>query len=142
MVPIWISNIPVYDELYPNALREVSEGISGCIYSVDVPEEQVLPFKNIPCARLSVQPLPVSGCMDVENAYKLLLRYEKQGKLIVNRYEAQSERYLNFYYGMILDYISEKEMYLNPNCSYARFVREKFPFVWEQYLESLQGSFH
>lgn len=135
-------NIPIYDELYPNALHEVSEGISGCIYCVDVSEEQVLPFKNIPCARLSVQPLPVSDCMDVANAYELLLRYEKQGKLIVNRYETLSERYLNFYYGMILDYISKKEMYLNPNCSYARFVREKFPFVWEQYLESLQGSFH
>lgn len=24
--------IPVYNELYPNALREASEGVSGCIY--------------------------------------------------------------------------------------------------------------
>lgn len=27
-------DIPVYHELYPNALREVSEGVSGYIYEV------------------------------------------------------------------------------------------------------------
>ena len=26
------SDIPVYHELYPEALRQVSEGVSGCIY--------------------------------------------------------------------------------------------------------------
>lgn len=135
-------NVPVYDELYPNGLIEVSDGISGCIYRVDVPEDQVLPFKNIPCARLSIQPLPVAGCIEVSNAYELLLDYERQGRLIINRYENMSEGYLKFYYNMILDYIKRKEMYRIPECSYARFVRQKFPFVWEAYLESLQGSFH
>lgn len=130
-------NVPVYDELYPNALREVSEGVSGCIYRVDIPEEQILPFKNIPCARVSVRPLPVSDRKDVANAYELLLNYEKQGKLIINRYDKMTEKHLNFYYRMILDYIRKKEMCLKPDCSYARFVKEKFPFVWEQYLESL-----
>ena len=135
-------NVPVYDELYPNGLPEVSEGISGCIYITDVPESQVLPFKNIPCARLSVQPIPVSGCIEVSNAHELLLEYERQGRLVINRYETLSERYLNFYYGMILDYIRKKEMYRTPECSYARFVRAKFPFVWERYIQGINGSFH
>lgn len=135
-------NTPVYDEIYPNGLIEVSQGVSGCIYIVDVPENEVLPFKNIPCARLSVQPLPVSGCIEVPNAYEQLLAYERQGRLIINRYETLSERYLNFYYGMILNYIKQKEMQRTPDCSYARFVREKFPFIWEQYIQSINGSFH
>lgn len=135
-------DVPVYDELYPHALQEVSEGVSGCIYQVDAPEKDVLPFQNIPCARVSVQPLSVSGYRNVDNAYKLLLDYEKRGKLVINRFETMTERHLNFYYGMIQDYIRKKEMYLIPDCSYARFVRSKFPFVWEAYLESLPGSFH
>ena len=28
------SDIPVYHELYPNALKEISEGVSGYIYEV------------------------------------------------------------------------------------------------------------
>ncbi len=42
----------MYFELYPNALREVSEGKMGSIYEVEADEKGVLPFKNIPCARL------------------------------------------------------------------------------------------
>ena len=43
---------PVYHELYPHALREVSEGVGGCIYAVEADESQVIPFPNIPVARL------------------------------------------------------------------------------------------
>lgn len=46
------SDIPVYHELYPNALREVAEGVSGYIDKVLAEENQVILFKNIPCARL------------------------------------------------------------------------------------------
>ncbi len=37
------SDIPVYHELYPNALREVSEDVSGYIYIVLAEEKQVIP---------------------------------------------------------------------------------------------------
>lgn len=41
------SMIPIYHELYPDALKEVSEGISGCIHEVEAEESQIIPFKNI-----------------------------------------------------------------------------------------------
>ena len=47
--------------------------------------------------------------------------------------EEKSEKELNWYYNKIFEYISEKEMIKTPDCSYAKFVREKFPFVWEKY---------
>ena len=56
------SNIPVYHELYPNALKEVSEGVSGYIYEVLAEENQVILFKNIPCARLATEPVKVTNC--------------------------------------------------------------------------------
>lgn len=46
------SDIPIYHELYPDALRQVSEGVSGYIYEVEADNSQVMPFKNIPCARM------------------------------------------------------------------------------------------
>lgn len=67
------SDIPVYHELYPDALRQVSEGISGYIYEVEADDSQVIPFKNIPCARLATKPIEVVRCTGIENAYELFL---------------------------------------------------------------------
>ena len=125
-------NVPVYDELYPDALREVSEGVRGWLYTVEVSEEDVLPFGDNPSARLSVKPLKVCGCIEVPDAYALLQEYIRLGKMGVGRYEDMTQKHLAFYYRMILDYMRRKQM--DPACSYARFVREKFPSVWEQFL--------
>ena len=127
------NGVPVYDELYPNALEEVSKGVKGYIYTAEIPEEDVLPFKNIPCARLGTKPEKVLNCIEVPDAHNLLMNYAKEGKLIVGKFEDKSKKELNWYYNKIFEYISEKEMIKTPNCSYAKFVRKKFPFVWEKY---------
>ena len=131
---------PIYEELYPNALREVSEGVRGCIYRVEATEEQVLPFQNIPCARLATAPMPVLSCTEVVDAYALLLDFEKQGKLAVRRFEEQTPARLEWWWRALRHYLREKRMLLTPDCSYARFVRAKFPWVWEQYAEEERRS--
>lgn len=130
--------IPVYNELYPNALREVSEGVSGCIYTVRVSENNVIPFKNIPCARLSTVPLTVSDQVIVSDAYSLFKEYERQGKVKIARYEDKSPRELEMFSKMIIDYMREKSMQNTPDCSYARFVRGKFPNVWKRFLNEVK----
>lgn len=127
---------PIYEELYPNALREVSDGVHGYIYELDVDESQVIPFKNIPCARLATKPVQITSCKEVENAYELLLNYERLGKLKVSRFEEKTETQLDWWWNEICSYIKEKDMIDSPNCSYARFVREKFPHVWDKYIKS------
>lgn len=62
------SQIPVYHELYPNALREVSEGVTGYLYKVAAKEDQILPFKNIPCARLATEPVEMIETPDCSYA--------------------------------------------------------------------------
>ncbi|MBQ7123537.1 MAG: hypothetical protein IJO01_02850 [Oscillospiraceae bacterium] len=122
-----------YDELYPDALREVSEGKSGCIYVVEADEKDVLPFKNIPCARLGTVPMKVKKCIEIQNCYEWFLEQEKLGKFRVRRYEDKSEKELLWWNSRILSYIDEKEMIRTPDCSYAKFVKKKFPKVWEDY---------
>lgn len=112
-------DVPVYDELYPDALREVSEGVCGSIYCCDVCEDRVLPFRDIPCARLSVQPVQVDSVVEVPDAYSLLKRYEAEGKLAISRFEEKSQRELEWYYGAIRSYMRRKQMHLMPECSYA-----------------------
>lgn len=127
------SNIPIYHELYPNALREVSEGVSGYIYEVEANDSQVIPFKNIPCARLATQPIEVSSCTKIENAYDLFMEYLEQGKMLLGRFEDKSEQQLKWWYASLVDYLKQKDMINNPECSYALFIKKKFPQVWEEY---------
>lgn len=122
-----------YDELYPDALREVSEGKSGCIYRVEADEKDILPFKNIPCARLATVPMKVVGCTEIKDCYEWFLEQEKLGVFEINRFEDKSEKEMQWWYKTILDYIDRKGMIETPDCSYAEFVRRKFPKVWEDY---------
>lgn len=87
------SDIPVYHELYPNALREVSEGVSGYIYEVHAEENQVISFKNISCARLATKPVEVTKFIRVGNAYALFMEYVEQGKMKVGHFEDKSEKH-------------------------------------------------
>lgn len=102
------SQIPVYHELYPNALKEVSEGVTGYIYEVAAKENQILPFKNIPCARLADEPVEMTDCVPVKNAYDLLLAYVKQGKLKISSYEDKSAQQLAWWRIRVVTYLTEK----------------------------------
>lgn len=132
------SDIPVYHELYPDALREVSENVTGYIYEVTAENNQVIPFKNIPCARLATEPVQVTDCIQVENAYDLLMAYVKQGKLKISRYEEKTQQQRAWWYTRVAEYLAEKNMIETPDCSYARFVKEKLPRAWEQYQNTIK----
>jgi hypothetical protein len=126
-------HIPQYDELYPNALKKACEGKTGFLYTVNANQEKLVPFKNIPGAWLSTIPLQVTDKKEIKDLYSWFIDCEKDGRLVVRRYEHQSRRLLEWYDNDILEYIREKRMIETPDCSYAKFVREKFPQVWQRY---------
>lgn len=128
-------NIPIYHELYPNALKEVSDGVAGYIYKVEADESQVIPFKNIPTARLATEPIEVADVKFIDNAYDYFLQNESKGLLKIGRFEDKSKQSLENWYNMIYEYIKEKNMMTTPDCLYAKFVQVKFPQVWEKYLK-------
>ena len=131
------TGVPVYHELYPGALKEVSDGVSGSIYIVDADEDSILPFKNIPVARLATQPVKVLKEIKVENAYDLFMQYVAEGKMKIGRFEDKTEKAIDNWHGMVLAYIREKDMIKTPDCYYALFVKEKFPSVWRQYEKEI-----
>ena len=132
------SDVPVYHELYPDALRQVSEGVKGCIYTVNAEEGQYIPFGKIPCARLGTVPLDVVSRTDVPDAYALLSGYIRDGRLKVSRYEDKTPEQLELWYSMTAAYMNEKNMIDTPDCSYAAFVREKLPQAWEKYMKMIK----
>lgn len=133
------SDIPVYHELYPDALKEVSAGVSGYIYEVRAKEGQVIPFKDIlgkdiPCARLATKPIEVAGCFKVNDAYDLFMEYVERGKMKIGYFHDKTEQELQWWYASLVTYLKEKNMIELPDCSYAMFIKDKFPQVWETYV--------
>lgn len=131
---------PVYYELYPNALKEVSKGKVGNIYEVEVAEKDVLPLKNIPCARLGTVPMKVIDYTYISDAYEWFMNEELENKLRIVRYGTMNKKQMNNWYRMIFDYIKSKDMIENPECSYAKFVQWKFPHVWDQYEKTIDTN--
>ncbi len=135
------SGTPIYHELYPNALKEVSQNRHGYIYEVNAEESKMIPFKNIPCARLATAPLTVCDCKEIPDAYVYFMECNSNGKLEIGKFEDKTESELNRWYKMIYDILKEKNMALTPDCSYAKFVQNKFPQVWQQYINKESSTF-
>lgn len=114
-----------------------SEGVSGYIYEVEADDSQVIPFKNILCARLATEPIEVVNSIRIENAYELFLKYIGQGKMRLGRFEDKTRQQLDWWYSALVDYLSEKDMINDPDCPYAMFIRKKLPQVWERYMRKV-----
>lgn len=126
----------VYHELWPGGLRETAEGRSGWIYEVEAEEGNLLPLSGNPKARLSADPLPVTGAEYVPDAYVWLLEAERQGRMVLRRYEQFSPEQLAWWYKSILAEAKKKCALAVPEQPFARLVREKFPQVWEELEKS------
>lgn len=122
-----------YHELYPNALREVSEGKKGCIYTVETSEKDVLPFKDMPCARLGTSAVLPVDCLRIDDCYQWLMEQKRQGTFVLKKYEEKSTEELENWHKMILQDITDKNMICVPGCAYAKFVKKKFPEIWSVY---------
>lgn len=112
------------DEYYPNALEDTYRGVSGYIYRIDqVPggEEQ----EDIPDAVVTGQPVPVSGCEFVPDAYEAILRAEREGLLLVRRYEEMPEGMLRW-----IDATIKREYEQSAGIpAYRHFLNDKFPEI-------------
>lgn len=125
----------VYHELYPHALQDVAEGKEGWLYVAEADEDNVQPFAAIPGAYLSTEDVPVQESIYIRDAYAQLLQYEKEGLLHISRFEEKSRQSVENWHAMLLAYLQEKRMKDKPECSYAQFIRKKFPQLWITYLE-------
>ncbi len=125
--------VPYYDELYPDALRKACEGKRGVIYEVDADPSSLIPFKNIPGAWLSTAALQVKDGLVIDDPHAWFMQCEREGKLLVRRYEQKTAADLALDDKITVRYLLEKHMITTPDCSYALFIKKMFPWVWERY---------
>ncbi|MGL4798822.1 MAG: hypothetical protein ACRCWY_05395 [Cellulosilyticaceae bacterium] len=114
----------VIDEYYPNATEDTYRGVAGYIYYADDVadyEEQ----KDIPFAVVAKSSVVVSGVEYIEDAYEEMLKLEKQGAIIIRRYENHSPEKLAWIEKVIRE---DYETYQDKQ-DYRVFLEGKFPFL-------------
>ena len=78
-------------EYYPNALESTYKGVSGYIYSAESIVDSGFEVK-IPDAATSSLPVPVIGAEFIPDAYEAILKAEKEGRIVIQRYEEMTEK--------------------------------------------------
>ena len=80
----------IYHELFDNCLSEFYNGVNGYIYicDADFETDENTEFPNIV---ISIIPVDIRDIDIVENAYERILQYERDGMMIINRYENRSD---------------------------------------------------
>ena len=88
------------EEYYPNATEETYKGVSGYIYQA-AECISAHAMADIPHAYISSEPLNVEGCEFIPDAYEALMKAEKEGLIVIKRYDELSEGTLRWLEKMI-----------------------------------------
>ena len=112
------------DEYYPNATRDTYQGVSGYIYAVS-DDAFCTPMEDIPFAFTSTEPVPVTSCELVPDAYEALLSAADAGQIVLTAYEQNSPKMLDWIEAAIRE---DYEKYRD-NPEYRFFLKTKFSFL-------------
>lgn len=78
-------------EYYPNAMIDTYKGVAGYIYRVEKIRTSDFAIQ-IPDAAVSEEPVDISGVEFVPDAYEAILQAERDGLLVIVRYEEMPDR--------------------------------------------------
>ena len=122
--------LPVYPEYYPDALADVYGGKRGYLYRCEDPGTLENPTA-ISQALVCREPLPVSGVEEILDMYRWFLLRQQAGNLRIIPFSRLSEKQLAYRDRMIKEEIALHCLKDRPETGYARFLRSRFPSLWE-----------
>ncbi len=82
------------EEYYPNATEDVYKGAAGWIYSVKEVDGEDLP--SIPFVVTTEKPVKVADVEYIPDAYDAIMEAVKEGKILLQRYEENSPKKLEW----------------------------------------------
>lgn len=127
-----------YTEVWRNAFAEIFSGKTGFIYCCEADDKTLLRFPTHQSLRLATDPVPVSRAEKIEDLHAWFLQREREGKIVIQRYESLLPDQLSLWHGMVLEELIANFSALEQNNPYTRFVQEKMPAVWERFLHEAQ----
>ena len=123
-----------YTEVWKNAFSEAFSGKSGYLYCCEGDDKQLLRFPTHRSLRLSADAVGVAHCERIDDLQDWFLQRERDGKLIIQRFESLAPAQLSLWHGMVLEELIFNFSGIELDNPYTRFVQEKMPAVWERFL--------
>ena len=82
--------IAYYEEVFPNQLKELYQGVSGYLYCIEKKDDfqPVVGREGMYCSHKEAN---IAKVIKIADVYEELLKYEAMGKFIVLRYNEQKE---------------------------------------------------
>lgn len=120
------NGIPVYNEYYPDALADVYKGKTGFLYEFESINGAENPT-GINCACVCEKPVPVERVIEIPDVFEALVECEKRGQLIIERYDNLNAEQKSGIEKMIKSEIESCDLNSNPDCSYTKFLKSRFP---------------
>lgn len=127
-----------YTEVWRNAFAEIFSGKTGFVYCCEADDKTLLRFPTHQSLRLATDPVPVSRAEKIEDLHAWFLQREREGKIVIQRYDSLLPDQLSLWHGMVLEELIANFSALEQNNAYTRFVQEKMPAVWERFLHEAQ----
>lgn len=122
--------LPVYPEYYPDALADVYRGKPGYLYRCEDPGALENPT-GISLALTADRPLPVLDVEEIPDMYHWFLRRQQAGELRILPFSLLTEKQQAYRDRMVREEIALYHLKDQPENSYARFLRSRFPHLWE-----------
>ena len=126
------SGIPVYNESFSGAWFEFYGDVMGCIYTCEA-DFEMSEGTRIKHAVISRTPVAVKEVDFIENAYERILSCEKDGLMVINRYENLTNEQKDKNKNMVMGAIKGLDL-LKGEHVLSGFVAEKFPGIWQEAL--------
>ncbi len=114
------------EEYYPNALEDTYKGVSGYIYTAEKVTDSGFPVQ-IPDAVTSSEPVLVTSCEFVQDAYEAILQAERDGLITILRYEEMPDKMKERNKKIIREEYEKAKVENHPE--YRHFIEGKFPFI-------------
>lgn len=115
-----------YDEYFENQLETIYAGQKGYVYQC----EGVYPkLEKMPWVYLSETEVAVTDCLEVPDLYELLLHYEQEGQLLVNRWLQVSEKQREVWENVVRRSLAKTDLTTPIGQEYAAYIKAHFPNI-------------
>jgi len=124
------------EEYFPNALEILYRGKGASLY---ICGPEAVETTEIPNEAVSKQPVPIVEEIHIPDVAQALLEQEKQGSLVIRRYEELSEKEKAWILRAEADSIRKKDLPQNPGPE-ADYYRTHYPESWAMVNEEVQPA--
>lgn len=132
------SGLPKYHENFEGCLKEFYSDKCGYIYTVKE-NRSIVPLEGIRYGYLTRKRVRVESSEFIEDVYKKLLEYEKNGNIIIIRFKDMSDKMREISHKQITEILAKEAVFSSAE-DYPMFLKKRFPDAWKDVCKRREQS--